>query len=383
MKLKKSRIRLLLVIPHLFRGGAECQTRDLCRALAIDRRFEIRVLTFYSEQVYAPQLGYYEDIRAMGIPVDSLFDYYVRGWILLRALRRYLRLYPADIIQSFLSEANTYLLFAAPITTQVLFQGIRNLVQFNLGRRILYFLLQGRVDGYIGNSREVIRQFRRQFPQPEEKLHVIYNGVALDRLRPSRSVAEISRELGLEPGCRVLINVANMHHEFKGHQDLIRAFAIHQKSGSDLLLLVGEGSLRKELESLAWELGCADQIRFLGQRDDVADLLQVADVYVSPSWTEGFSNSIVEAILMGLAVIATDVGGTREVLPDGASAILVRKQNLVELAQALSTPLPRQSALVMERLHQIVDLTHLGRDYADLYLLALGLSNKKATEATI
>ena len=93
---------------------------------------------------------------------------------------------------------------------------------------------------------------------------------------------------------------------------LIRAVAELSRHVAATLVVVGDGSERAALETLARDLGVSDRVRFLGQRDDAREWLAGCDVYVNSSISEGVSLTILEAMAAALPVIATRVGGTRK-----------------------------------------------------------------------
>jgi len=178
----------------------------------------------------------------------------------------------------------------------------------------------------------------------DSKRHVVYNGLDIERFRHVAPREKTRQSLGLDPAARVFITVANMHFPFKGHGELLDAWCRHAPAHpGDVLLLVGDGKLRGALEGQAHDAGLTKRTLFLGSRSDVADLLAASDVYVSPSWFEGCSNSILEAQLSGLPIIATAVGGTPEFVQDGPFGRLVPPRRSQELAVALAgdlQPLP-------------------------------------------
>ena len=111
--------------------------------------------------------------------------------------------------------------------------------------------------------------------------------------------------MGLE-GKFVIGHVGRFERQ-KNHEFLIEVFAeVHKKNENSVLLLIGDGSLKDPIRQKVIVLNLEEYVFFLGQRDDVADLLQTMDVFVLPSLYEGFPVSIVEAQANGLVCIASD-----------------------------------------------------------------------------
>ena len=134
-----------------------------------------------------------------------------------------------------------------------------------------------------------------------------------------------------------LISVGRLGRE-KGFDILLAAFAkVHKVYPSWKLMIVGEGVLRKDLESLAEQLGIAGSLKFVGQVNNPEDYLVKASIFVMASRYEGFPNALCEAMGCGLAVIHTDCPtGPREIIRDGFDGILVPTENADALAEAIS-----------------------------------------------
>ena len=102
-----------------------------------------------------------------------------------------------------------------------------------------------------------------------------------------------------------------------------------------VFLIVGEGYLKNELEQLARDLGIENDVEFVGEREDIPQILSIMDIFVLPSALEGFSNVILEAMATGLPVVATNVGGIPELVVNKQTGILVPPDEPEELAKAI------------------------------------------------
>jgi glycosyltransferase involved in cell wall biosynthesis len=103
-----------------------------------------------------------------------------------------------------------------------------------------------------------------------------------------------------------------------------------------VLLVVGrKGRASEELEQLQTTLGISDRVRFLGHREDVPDLLAAADVFVFPSLWEGLGGALIEAMALGLPIVASNLDAIREVVDVKRNALLVRPGFPQELAEAI------------------------------------------------
>jgi glycosyltransferase involved in cell wall biosynthesis len=155
---------------------------------------------------------------------------------------------------------------------------------------------------------------------PPDRVHVIPNGVDGDRFRPVDDAGRrrARAALGLPPE-GLVVAFAGRLERVKGADLLLQAWSELDHRGA-WLALGGGGPERKQLEALA---GANPTIRFLGPMADTAPLYAAADLAVVPSRSEGLSNTLLEAMASGLAVVATAVGGNSEVVEDGRTGRLV------------------------------------------------------------
>jgi len=162
-------------------------------------------------------------------------------------------------------------------------------------------------------------------------IDVIHNGLAE---RPGSALG-LRAELGLEPEDALVLAVGNLL-PVKGHAVLLRAFAALQSiEKHSVLAIAGRGPQEKALRDLARDLGLDGRLRLLGYRSDVFDLLSAADVFVMPSLSEGLPMALIEAMLAGRAIIASNVGGIPELLSDPSLGVLVESGNADVLAEEL------------------------------------------------
>lgn len=168
-------------------------------------------------------------------------------------------------------------------------------------------------------------------------VEVIYHGIEADRVRRGADSRRSARaQLGFAPEDFVLGTVGNLTPK-KDHRTMFEAVARLAPRYEHLrLVVIGDGPLRRELESTAESLGVSDRVRFTGSRPDVPDLLPGLDAFVLSSRFEGFPIALVEAMATGLACVATTVGGTPELVTDGENGLLVRAGAPALLAQAIS-----------------------------------------------
>jgi glycosyltransferase involved in cell wall biosynthesis len=171
---------------------------------------------------------------------------------------------------------------------------------------------------------------------PEAKFTVIHSGVDLKPFLTGPSRAEARHLLGLPPGDTIVATVGRLA-VVKGQEVLIRAVSELIARGERILLVVqGAGELRQDLEALAGQLGIAGQVRFLGWRPDVAPLLAACDLFGFPSRNEGMGKALVEAMAMGRPIVASDIGGIRDLVSPGENGLLVPVGDVGAWAEAIA-----------------------------------------------
>jgi len=161
---------------------------------------------------------------------------------------------------------------------------------------------------------------------PEERLHVMRNGVDLQRFRPAPP-AQVREELGLQ-GSPLLMSVGYLI-ERKGHHLAIEALAhLLPRFPNARLVIVGEGPERKNLQELAEKLGAARHLSMPGAQPN-AELYRwysAADIFILASSREGWANVLLESMACGTPVVATDIWGTPEVVSDPVAGRLVKQR---------------------------------------------------------
>ncbi len=213
----------------------------------------------------------------------------------------------------------------AVVATVQLFPGISRLRALQLRA-----LVVPGVDRYIAVSNDLARCLRRRVGVPEGKIRVVHNGIPVERFdRPPGDA--LRGALGGADGRPIVLTTARLDM-LKGHAHLLEAAATVPEP---VFVLAGEGPLRERLEARARQLGLEGRVVFLGHRDDVPELLAVADLFVLPSISEGLPLSVVEAMAAGKPVVATAIGGIDEAVVDGETGILVPPADPVALAAAI------------------------------------------------
>ena len=236
------------------------------------------------------------------------------------------------------------------------------------------------VHRYIALSVQIQRYLVESVGIPEAKITQIYNGVDVEKF--SRQVQGEDTKDSLPSGFNdvntFVIGAVGRMESVKDHKTLARAFIelirINPKHRHKLrLVLVGDGSMRRDVDLLLRHAECSENVWFAGNRKDVPLLLGAMDVFVLPSLNEGISNTILEAMSMGLPVVATRVGGNAELVLNGVTGYLVPHSNPNELCQAIDRYLADENVVLRhgvagrERVKAQFSLHRMVEEYMQIY----------------
>ena len=199
-------------------------------------------------------------------------------------------------------------------------------------RRLIYQLS----DHVFSVSSQLRDHHARATGFPPHRIGVIHNGVELDRFRASPASREKMREqLGLGPE-EICVGVVGRLEPVKDTITVLQAAATLSPLSKWRVVIAGDGTERASLQQFAGSRpDLAKRVHFIGETQQVPELLNAFDIYVLPSLSEGISNSLLEAMATGLPVIASAVGGTPEVVVDGVSGILFPAGNTERLRAEL------------------------------------------------
>ena len=235
--------------------------------------------------------------------------------------------YPDGVAAAILAR-----LIGKPLTITARGSDLNLLPQYALPRKMIGWAAR-QADASIGVSQALVDVLRGCDVDPS-RLHVMRNGVDLQRFRPFPR-GEMRRELGLD-GSPLLLSVGNLV-ELKGHHLLIDALkALQSRYPSAQLVIVGQGPERGSLEKQARACGVSRRVVFTGivPNEELARWYSAADVLVLASRREGWPNVLLEAMACGTPVVATDVGGTAEIIASNVG-FLVAERSAASLETAL------------------------------------------------
>jgi glycosyltransferase involved in cell wall biosynthesis len=207
---------------------------------------------------------------------------------------------------------------------------------------------------------------------PAEHIQFVPNGVDLRRFRPDEDERDrIRQELAVND--RFVWLAVGRPSAAKNYPNMIDAFS-RLSDLNTVLLIVGRGDMDDQLRQRASDPGLFGRVRPLGARPDVPALMNAADGYVLSSDWEGMPLVLQEASCTGLPIVATDVGGNREVVADGQTGLIVPPRNASALAAAMRrvmsmTPEQRRHMgfAARQRMAEVFDLEKVLDQWEDIY----------------
>ena len=338
------RIRVLYLASGLHLGGSELQMLALARRLPRDR-FEPQFVLLTDRGSHA-DAAEAEGIRLHVLNVRRPGANRIRFAVdVVRAIIRYVRIVRRErieIVDAWLYHAYVLGAMTRPLTrVPVFLAGRRSLADFKetfgLIHRALDAIAKVAPDRIVANSWVVQEDSIRREKVPSSKLAVIRNGVEIHPPISAVQRSAVRAAWGVGDDSIVVGSVSN-YKPGKGLEVLVEAVADLQARYPTLtLVLIGDGPLRGTLAKIAALHGIGDRVVLSGQAVDPRHLHAGIDVFAHPSATEGLPNAVLEAAASALAVVATDAGGTREIVIDGRTGLLVPVEDRAALADAIGT----------------------------------------------
>ncbi|MFZ5539241.1 MAG: TIGR03088 family PEP-CTERM/XrtA system glycosyltransferase [Pseudomonadota bacterium] len=238
------------------------------------------------------------------------------------------------------------------------------------------------VHHYVALSRDLETYLIERIGIAADRVEHIYNGVDSERFRPRTGARAPIEDSPFNDPALFVVGTVGRLEAVKDQTNLARAFvralAMSPQAARRLrLVLVGDGPLRGEIESIVRAANVESLVWFAGERSDVPELMRGLDCFVLPSLAEGISNTLLEAMASGLPAIATRVGANADLMEDGLSGRLVPRADPDALAREILSYLddPARARRHGRAGRQIVErrfsLDRMVGDYENLYMRLL------------
>ena len=224
----------------------------------------------------------------------------------------------------------------------------------------------------MANSESVKKTYIKKFKVNSNKISVIPCGMDIEYLSNTNVDTMLLEELDIKKSDFVIICVANLHVN-KGHRFLLSAYEkFYQTYPNSKLLIAGEGIEKEVLIKQAAMYTSNKSICFLGKRSDVPQLLRVSNVFVLPTFFEGMSNAIMEAMSVGLPIVTTSIFENKELVTDKEDGLLCPVANsdclyeglkLLKENPQIATSLGESGALKMKLKYELRNMSDLWEDF--------------------
>lgn len=323
-------MNILYVITGLGLGGAEKVVSDLADQM-YDLGHTVKIAYLTGEALVKPKS---KDIEVVALELNSIRSFLFAS---IR-YRKLVRLFRPDIVHAHMVHANIFArLNRALCPVPKLICTAHSSNEGGQARMFAYRVTNFLSDVSTNVSQEATEAMISKRAFTNHDVITIYNGIDLTKFKNT------SRDLNLDQKLLNLIAIGNFS-DAKDYPNLIHAFAILKSwNNSDIkLAIVGDGELRPQIEALIKELKLDKDITLLGRRSDIPELLNAADIFVLASKYEGLPTVVMEAMACECYVVATDCGGSAEILGDTGQLVPI------EDSQALANALQSTIALSNE-----------------------------------
>jgi glycosyltransferase involved in cell wall biosynthesis len=231
------------------------------------------------------------------------------------------------------------------------------------------------VDHYIACSNHTKKAVMEKCRLPDCRVSVLYDGIDLESFRPVKRKAAIRREFGLKDSEKIVGTVARLVPQ-KGIDKFIEvAKRVLMEVDNVKFLIVGNGKLRPMLEEKVIKLDLHDKVIFTGSRTDVPDLLSILDIFLLTSSWEPFGITLLEAMAVGVPIVAFAVDGVLEVVNETCT-VLVSPGNIQMMSQEtlnLFENKSKQKKLIQVGLERVkeFDIRKISRQFTEIYYKSL------------
>lgn len=325
-----ARPKVLQLIGSFESGGSELQAVNLAKNLYEDGDFDVYLACLDKR---GPLLSKIDWMDQEDIPEFKLSSFYDLNFLKqIGSMAAFIRQNQIDLIHTHDFYTNIFGMFSGARA------GLRPRIaskRETLSKSKMQFFAEKqafRLAKKIVINANAVGDFLTDRGIPKEKLVTIYNGVDPARVTCD-AVSAIEDIIAADggkhiPGSAYITIVANMRSDVKNHKMFLRAAKIVNEQVPDArFILAGEGELLHEYERFAEELGIRQFCLFTGGKVEIGKVLAASTVGVLTSYSEGFSNAIIEYMLAGLPVVATNVGGAAEAVEHEDSGYLIESND--------------------------------------------------------
>ncbi len=323
------RLKIAHLINSLSIGGAEVFVQDLSLEQSKENHVEIWSMFPPLDPVIGKEMK--DVLNAQNITCRIIGETPNKNRIQrIKQIRNYIYKFQPDVLNCH-SEVGVALSIIASL-------GLKTKLVETIHSTVLEFeklhknFIRYKVDKFVAISLKCRDIIENRLKVPPENIELIYNGINIEKFRASDRVINKTADS---------VVIIGRLESVKDHSSLFDAFNLLIKKLENAnikiptLYIIGDGTIKNELEIKVRNLNLENYIKFLGSRSDIPDILLKSDCFVLPSKWEGLSIALLEAIASGIPVVATNVGSNYEIIEDGKNGFLVDKENPAQFADAL------------------------------------------------
>ncbi len=320
-------MRILFFIDCLASGGKERRLIELMKAIKSNPEVDFE-LAIMNNDIH------YKEVFDLAININYIIRRTRKDLSVFVKLYRLCKRYKPDIIHCWDSMTAVY---CAPVCRLLQIKYVNGMVIDSPGeRKILYKpWVRARItfpfsNLIIGNSTAGLEAYNA----PRKKSIVIYNGFNFDRIKNIKSASKIREELNINS--ELIVGMVAAYSEFKDYPTYLKSAHLVLNNRKDVIFLAIGMNTDSELSMSHIDKRYLSHFRLLGKKSDIESYVNIMDIGVLATYTEGISNSILEYMALGKPVIATDGGGTNEIIEDEKTGFLVNPSDPVDLAEKIS-----------------------------------------------
>ena len=330
-------MKIAHVIGSCTPGGPQVLVKSLLKQLYLEgNEVELWVMTkakdipFKNDQSISFEKKIIEELEKAHIPVRFIGKKPNKDWN--KTSKELIKLFcqfRPDVVHSHLESVTFHVCRSLYKKTKI--------VQTIHSTKMLYkyvqkFYLSPRCSIIVAISKRIQTLLQESLKISPEKIKLIYNGIEIDNFfYDNRNVTNKVKN----------IVAIGRFTKAKDYPNLLSAFSVlkslleNERLDVPNLLLVGDGELKDQIEEEAKERKLSENVKFLGVRNDIPDLLKKSDIYVMASEWEGLSISLIEALASGIPIVATDAGSNSEIVENNVSGLIVPIKDPETLAKSL------------------------------------------------
>ncbi len=357
-------MKILFVIDTLTAGGKERRLTELMKALKLKSGIEFELVLMSNDIHYC-------EVYDLGVKIHYFIRKRRKDLTVFRKLYDLLKVFKPDIVHCWDSMTAVYV---TPVCKFLHIKLVNGMVIDSPMRQNLHYQpwLRARItfpfaDVIIGNSKAGLKAYKA----PDKKSVVIYNGFNFERTESIIPINDIRKELAINT--KYVVGMVATFSEFKDYPTYFKAATTILENRNDVTFLaIGDKTdsviIRNYIDDKY-----IDNFRLLGRKSGIESYVNILDIGVLSTFTEGISNSILEYMAMSKPVIATDGGGTNEIVENLKTGLLVKQSDSDDLADKiellLNDPVLRMQmgSLGKERIEKVFSIEKMADKYVSVY----------------